>query len=592
MIQITDKKDCMGCTTCANVCPVAAIQMIRDEEGFLYPDINKQVCIHCDLCEKRCPMKHLKIPERNEKLKVYAGWSRNETVRMNSTTGGIFYELADYVLGNGGYICGAVWNTDWSVSHMVTDQKKDLEILMGSKYVQSNKEKVYAKIRDLLKKGRQVMVCSLPCEVSGLYSYLGQDYDNLLVVDMLCRGVNSPVILQSFIHYLEEKYGAKAVDVHFKYKKPFGWHRFTTRIEFQNGKVYNRDRYKDQFMRLFLNENCSVRPSCYTCRFKSVEGYGDITIGDFWGIEHFHPELDENKGTSLIKINTLKGEKFFACASGNIFCRECLLEEANTRHNSCFSRSIPEAENRKQFFEDYRSMSFRGLLRKYVPDDGTLSGKLRITGNKCKKKVRHIWKLLWTVKWGTYLKLRKKVAGNGRLIPLRHTSVHIEKNSRIQCDGRLILGKKENPYTKQETCLMMKKGASLICRGDRSVQTGCDIRIWQNAILELGTGYFNNGVQIVCQDHIRIGNNVVVARDVIIRDSDAHRLDTPGFRMTSPVVIGDNVWIAARAVIMKGVTVGEGAVVAAGAVVTKDVPPHTLVAGVPARIIRENITWY
>lgn len=592
MIVINDKKDCMGCTACANICPVHAIIMKRDEEGFLYPEINEQICIHCDLCEKKCPIKQKNIPKRSQKLKVYAGWSRHDAVRMKSTTGGIFYELADYVLSAGGYVCGAVWNDDWSVSHMVTNQKKDLEILMGSKYVQSDKEQVYAQIKDLLQAGKQVMICSLPCETSGLYAYLGQDYDNLVVVDMLCRGVNSPVILQSFIQYLENKYGAAAVDVHFKNKEPYGWHRFTTRVEFQNGKVYNRDRYKDQFMRLFLNENCSVRPSCYQCRFKGVEGYGDITIADFWGIENFHPQLDENKGTSMIKINTKKGDSFFQAASENIFFQECLLEEANTRHNSCFSKSIPEAKDRKQFFEDFQSMTFDRLLRKYVPDDETLGGKIRMAGRKGKEKVRHIRELFLTIKWTTYLRLAGKVTGGGRLIPLHHTAVYIEKNCKLHCEDRLILGKKENPKTRQETCLMMKQGAKLICNGKRFIQTGCDIRIWQNATLELGSGYFNNGVQIVCQDHIKIGNNVVVARDVIIRDSDAHHLDMPDYRMTRPVVIEDNVWIASRAVVMKGVTIGEGAVVAAGAIVTKDVPPHTLVAGVPAKVIRENVTWY
>lgn len=592
MIAIDRKEECTGCGACSCACPVGAIQMERDNEGFLYPTVDMEKCTGCDACDRHCPMLCPKTPERDTVLQVYAGWSRDEGIRMKSTTGGIFYELADSFMKDGGYVCGAVWNTGWSVCHMVSDKHADLEVLMGSKYIQSDKNDIFKEIRTLLKAGKKVLVCSLPCEVSGLYSFLGGDHEDLVVIDMLCRGVNSPTVLQRFVAYLEKKYGSKAIDIHFKCKQPYGWHRFTTRIEFENGKVYNRDRYQDQFMRLFLNENCSVRPSCYQCRFKSVQGYGDITIADFWGIEHYHPELDENKGTSLIKLNTEKGKRFFQTANKNIEHTECRLEEANTPYNSCFSRSIERNPGREKFFEDLGHLPFGRLLHKYVPDESTFAGKWRKSVRKISRGLRGVAGKLYTYDILQYIKLRRIVKGTGRMIPLSYTRIHLSRDCTIECNGILTIGRKENPKTHQETCLMMRGKSSLVCRGDRMIQTGCDIRVWDGALLEMGSGYLNNGVQIICQEHIAIGNNVVVARDAVIRDSDAHQIVESGYRMTKPVKIEDNVWIGTRAIIMKGVTIGEGAVVAAGAIVTKDVPPHTIVAGAPAKVIKENVSWY
>lgn len=600
MIQITDKVNCMGCAVCYNVCPFHAITMEPDEESFLYPRVDEDKCTGCGLCEKKCPICHPIIPDRLSIPVVYAGWSRNESIRMESTTGGVFYELASAFMDEGGYVCGAVWCDDWSVRHFLSNKKDDLKILMGSKYIQSNKMDIYRQIKELLDSSEKVMVCSLPCETTGLYTYLGRDYENLYVLDMLCRGANAPGVLQKFVGVLEKQHGSKAISIHFKCKQPYGWHRFSTEIRFENGDVYSRDRYNDAFMRFYLEENCSIRPSCHECRFKSIGGYGDITIADFWGIENFHPELDENKGTSMIKVNTLKGQKFFSRFSGGLQYESCSLEEANTSNNPAFTKSVPAGKRRAAFFRDYGVLPFERVLKKYVPDKETLPAvierKVKDSLYKCRKVACAIAgppNMRLSV-WQYLMLNRASVKGDskGKILPLSHCRIYLGKNSRILCHGKLILGRKENPRTRQETCLKIMDNGRLICHGVRAVQTGCDIRVWPGAQLEIGSGYLNNSVQIICQEKIAIGNDVVVARNVVIRDSDAHNLNSPGYRMKKPVVIGDHVWIGAGAMVLKGVTVGNGAVIAAGAVVTKDVPAHTIVAGNPARVIREDVIWY
>lgn len=599
MIQITDKRKCTGCSVCANVCPFEAIAMKEDEESFLYPHIEADKCKKCGLCDAHCPVSHMYLPERIPIPSVYAGWSKNDEIRMQSTTGGIFYELASAFIENGGYVCGVVWTNDWSAKHFISNKKEDLKFLMGSKYIQSNKNNIYKTIKKLLEASERVMICSLPCETAGLYTYLGRDYDNLFVVDMLCRGVNAPGVLKKFLMTLEKKYQSHVESVHFKCKRPHGWHGFSTEITFANGHIYNRDRYTDQFMRCYLQENCSIRPSCSDCRFKSVNGYGDITIGDFWGIEYSHPELDENKGTSMIKINTQKGQHYFEELSENIYFQKCSLEDANTKYNSCFSKSVPMGNERDEFFQDYLQLPFEDVLKKYVPDETTIQiikKKIISLLSFMKKAIFaiigiHGMKVSITLLWRLN---NKKIKGNSRgiILPMSYSRISLGKNCRIECDGKLIIGKKENPMTRQETSVMLKDNAVLVCHGTRVLQTGCDIRLWPGARLEMGDGYFNNGVQIVCQDNIKIGNDVVVARDVVIRDSDAHMLNNESYQMKKPVVIKDHVWIGMRAMILKGVTIGEGAVIAAGSIVTRDVPPHSLVAGVPAKVIRENVIWY
>lgn len=191
------------------------------------------------------------------------------------------------------------------------------------------------------------------------------------------------------------------------------------------------------------------------------------------------------------------------------------------------------------------------------------------------------------------LKLKKYYSNNstGNILVLKHCAIDMNSKALINCKGYLTLGYKENKKSKLETRFSMGKNAVLNINGDFNLYAGNDIRIFDDAILELGSGYATCGGQIVCKKKITIGNNVAIARDVIIRDTDAHQILDGKHQETKEVIIGNNVWIGNRAIIMKGVTIGDGAIIAAGAIVTKNVPANTIVAGIPAKVIKENVRW-
>ena len=199
MIKIEDKKNCTSCGACYNICPFKAIKMIEDNEGFKYPQIDKDKCIECGICEKVCPINNYNFKKQNdERPTVIAAWSKNENTRLNSTSGGIFSELALEIYKQKGYVCGAIYNDEWLVEHYISSDSKDIDSLRSSKYLQSDINDTFIKIKELLEQDNKVLICGCPCQIAGLYNYLkNKEYKNLYTCDFICRGVNSPKI--SFI---------------------------------------------------------------------------------------------------------------------------------------------------------------------------------------------------------------------------------------------------------------------------------------------------------------------------------------------------------------------------------------------------------
>ena len=299
MITILDKKLCTGCCACLNVCPEQCITMERDQEGFWYPKVDTTACTDCGECERVCPLieDNSVSVERLPAPQVLAAWNTDHTVRLDSTSGGVFSALANWMFELNGYVAGAVYAEDHTVSHVVTNDPKMLPALRSSKYLQSYTGDLYNRIKQLLEEGRQVLYCGTPCQIAGLYHLLGRDYEGLITCDFICRGVNSPKAFLKYLESLEKQYGAPVESIKFK-NKTFGWHRFSTRIDFQNGKTYIMDRYRDPFMQGYLTFNCFTRPCCYACRFTGTPRQGDITLADFWGLDRIHPEWDNDCGTS------------------------------------------------------------------------------------------------------------------------------------------------------------------------------------------------------------------------------------------------------------------------------------------------------
>lgn len=358
----------MGCHACYNVCPKNAIEMHEDKEGFRYPKINDEKCIKCGLCEKVCPMINIAKNSNFEPPKVYAAWSKSQDIRLDSTSGGIFSELANQILDEGGYICGAIYNKEWKVEHILTNDKEELENIRSSKYLQSNINDVYRQIKEKLEEKVKVLFCGSPCQVAGLNNYLNRDYENLYTCDFICRGMNSPKIFTMYIHNLEEKYKAKVKKVKFK-NKIHGWHNFSTRIDFENGKVYIGNRYIDSFMVGYLKYTAFMRPACYECRFKGFPRKGDITLADFWGIEKINKKLDNDMGTSMVLINSNKGQELFKKIKNNIMFENIESQDV-FKDNICTYKSPDRTKERELVFENIDKMTYKELCEKFFKKPG------------------------------------------------------------------------------------------------------------------------------------------------------------------------------------------------------------------------------
>ena len=346
MIKIQDKTLCCGCSACAMKCPKHCITMQPDNEGFLYPVVNEADCIDCGLCEKVCHELH-PYDERNP-LNVYAAINKDEQVRLNSSSGGIFYLLAEKTIAEGGVVFGARFDDDWQVVIDYAETIEDVKPFMGSKYVQARTVTAYKDAETFLKQGRKVLFSGSPCQIAGLHHYLRKDYDNLTTVDFVCHGVPSPKVWQ---RYLDEvvKAGKQAInDVKFR-NKGNGWKKFNFVLSYNHdSKSYSLSSWHQQnhYMRAFLSDMI-LRPSCHDCRAKQGSSRSDITIADFWGIDREIPDMDDDKGTGLVLVNTEKGRQ--ALDWSKVTMKESSIEVASKYNGGLSSLNKPHPK-REEFF--------------------------------------------------------------------------------------------------------------------------------------------------------------------------------------------------------------------------------------------------
>ena len=310
-IKITNPSNCCGCYACVSACPKGCIKMKSDDEGFWYPVIDENECISCGLCKKACP---ILSPFNKEKTKdgsaaAYAARTKNEEIRKNSSSGGIFTEIAEWVIAQGGVVCGAAFDDDFNVNHVFVDNSNDLYKLRGSKYVQSAIGNAYKEAESYLKEGKLVLFSGTPCQIGGLYSYLKRDYENLITQDIICHGTPSPAVWQEYLRHIEKSHGSKVKGISFRDKRN-GWRAYCVRFDFENGKEVVIPSGDVIYMKGFLRDLC-LRPSCYQCSFKQEHRESDFTLADFWGIDKLLPEFDDNKGTSLVFVNSIKAENLF-----------------------------------------------------------------------------------------------------------------------------------------------------------------------------------------------------------------------------------------------------------------------------------------
>ena len=293
---------------------------------------------------------------------TYAVWSKNSDIRYNSTSGGAFSEFAKEVITKGGLVVGAKYNEKNLVEHALVDSYSGIEELRQSKYLSSSVGDVYKKVKEELLKGRLVAFCGSPCQIEGLYSFLGKEYDNLFTMDFICRGMNSPKAYKSWLDEVEKEKGSTVVKVWFKYKDG-GWKTSPkrTRVDFNDGTFKVFEGEKNLYMNGYLTSNLYIRPCCGDCQFKGVPRKSDVTFADFWGIEK---ELDDDKGTSMLLVNSEKGKEFFSRVRDNM---EVYKKDFDTifAGNPMFSGSVEVPKKAHDFLVDLDNLTFSECLKKY-----------------------------------------------------------------------------------------------------------------------------------------------------------------------------------------------------------------------------------
>ncbi len=356
------KKDqCSGCALCVTQCPKKCIEMCQDPEGFFYPIVNEKNCIQCGYCLHICNQKNCtKKPTGKD---TYLGFHKDEAVRAQSSSGGLFYALAAHVLQEGGCVYGAAYANEFSVKHIRVDSAEDLPSLMTSKYVQSQMDGIFGKILEDLKNGRVVLFSGTPCQTAAVDYYTQKLFrkDNLILVDFICHGVPSPGVWQSYIKYLENNHRSKMVSVSFRDKSK-GWHDFHLKVASAHADIFESHEM-NAYMRSFLS-NKNIRNSCYRCMFKDCNYVSDITVGDAWKVEQVYPAWADDKGTSLFVVRTALGQKLINQIADNFQYRETDYTSW-TQMNPSLIESTLAPIGRSAFFQDYLLMDTNAFWRKY-----------------------------------------------------------------------------------------------------------------------------------------------------------------------------------------------------------------------------------
>lgn len=356
----TDYEKCSGCEACYNSCPVKAVSMQENSEGFLYPKIDTNLCVNCHKCEKVCPIG--KIISLTFNQKAYAVWCKDENLLNKSSSGGVFGVIARQIISEGGVVCGAAFDENNSVCHIIINRPEDIAKLQGSKYVQSKIGSVYQEIEKHLKAGTKVLFSGTPCQVDGLKNFLSKDYENLLTVDIACHGVPSPKVWRKYLSEI----GNKISHICFR-NKTFGWRNYSFAF-CKNGQQYLKPTKKDTYFRGFLS-NLFLRKSCAECQYANLNRPSDITLADFWGIQKYKKSLFNKKGTSLVLVNSSKGEGFFELCRSEFAKMEEVPLKIAIKGNEVFSHPSKENPLRKYFFESLDRVSVSELIASINDND-------------------------------------------------------------------------------------------------------------------------------------------------------------------------------------------------------------------------------
>jgi len=381
-------QNCTGCAACLNICPHDAIVMKGNSEGFDYPLVQKELCTDCDLCRKTCPvLSKDHLPKFRAIPDVFAAWHRNQEIRLQSSSGGVFSAFASSILEQGGVVFGAVFDKDFSVYHKSIDSEENVDELRRSKYIQSRVGNSFREVKHHLEGGSLVLFVGTPCQTAGLLSYLKKPFYNLFTCALVCTGAPSPKVFRQYLKYIEQTYNSSVASYSFRDKRE-GW-ACKEAIRFNNGKeVFGRENNSalPSFYYAFSHKALLSRKSCYVCPFKGLPGYADIILGDFWSIRNQEPNLDDDKGTSMVLVNSDKGQKLLNISEKYLSLKSCPFRYI--QFNSTLMRSARCPKKRAKLFTDIDHVPFEQLYQKYMRPPNALEKFIKKT----------IFSLKWCIK--------------------------------------------------------------------------------------------------------------------------------------------------------------------------------------------------
>ncbi len=581
MIDRLIEDKCTGCNLCGDVCPQKAISYKVDEEGFCQPKVDYKLCTECGKCKKLCPALNENRHKKN-KPSVFAAWSKNNKIRLESTSGGIFFELAKFVIEKKGYVYGVEYNSDWKGAHYTeVNSLEGLETIIGSKYFQADACGIYKKVKERLEQNKPVLFCGTPCQGVALQQYVNKPFNNLYVVDFICRGINSPLAFKSYLDELEEQNNSKIKYVHLKNKKT-GWQSLATYVEFENGNSLNLDKLKCKWVKGFVaGDGLYMRKSCYNCQFRTIPRTADISLGDFWGINNQN-EIDMHQGISCVMVNSEKGIELWNNIKSNITFSERNFDEL-AKGNPALRKSPQMTEERLKFFSYLKQNGFSKSVDRLASTKSQNNGLVKIL-----RKIKNKIGFYKTINFFLYIKLNyfcSKIVrlDKHKIIPYKNSIIELKPNSKIILKGNdLRVGINKLVKSKAETHLRLEKNAVWNCNNGGHLFYNTVFEIKENA--EVTSGFFsaNGGSVIICNNRIYIGEDVMMGRNIIVYDSDFHQVFNDKYEISNydkPVVIEDHVWLTSNITVLKGVTIGRDSIVSAYTTVVKDVPPNSIFAG-------------
>lgn len=365
-VKLIEKKECTGCYACKNICPTGCICLRMDEEGFAYPEIEQNKCISCGQCYGVCTARRAAgLVERHSSVRL--AYAMNLQVVSASSSGGLFATVAIFFLEQEGIVYGAALES-MRVRHVRISTEKDLHKILKSKYLASDVGDSFQQVRDDLAAGKKVLFSGTPCQISGLYAFLGGDNDNLYTCDVVCHGVPSRRVFDKFVCYEEKKYNAKMVSMTWRDKRR-GWHRNSIVECFDNGREVDKLSYEHSFQRGFL-DNLYLRPSCYECKFAGIPRVADISLADGWNAERHHKKFAErnnDRGLSFVITSSSKGETVFEMIEDKCVYEAVTIEEVKECSRHVYKPPLMNAR-RNDFFEDINK-SYKYLMKKYIYAD-------------------------------------------------------------------------------------------------------------------------------------------------------------------------------------------------------------------------------